>query len=273
MDTTNLEGKSILLVEDDSNFSLNFQRKLEALHANVIWAQTSENAISQVMENQKIELVLIDLDFGAGCDGTKTTKEILKYKKLPIIICSSQNQDNITTLLQEVQIYGLVDKNSNETILYSVIRQAITLFMADQQHLKINSQLNCMLTQIRSFIDNAPAAIAMVDKDLCFIEANKLYYHEYNIKYPELKGMFLYDVFPETPHRWKKKYADCLDGVEYSSEFDFFFRSDESIDFVKWKVTSWYDDDGKIGGIILFSVVLNKFLSDYKQFQFYSSVP
>jgi Response regulator containing CheY-like receiver, AAA-type ATPase, and DNA-binding domains len=260
----NLEGQTVLLVEDDPSTALVQQKMLMGLQLTAIWVQTGEQAVTQILNDPSVDFILMDIDLGAGINGIEATKEILKIRKIPILICTNHTSQEISALIDKIQIYGFIDKGANATIFKASIRQALHLFEADRELYKINSDLNGMLTQIRSFIDNAPAAIAMFDNDLRFLEANNMYYQEYNIKIPEIRGKHLYDVFPETPIRWKKIYVDCLEGGEFSSDFDLFFRSDETIDFVKWKVKPWYDERKQIGGIILFSVVLNKFLAEYK---------
>ncbi|HTR99125.1 MAG TPA: PAS domain S-box protein, partial [Bacteroidota bacterium] len=50
----------------------------------------------------------------------------------------------------------------------------------------------------------------------------------------------------------------CLAGAVESAEEDEFPREDGSIDWVRWEIRPWYETQGTIGGIILFSEVITE---------------
>ncbi len=111
---------------------------------------------------------------------------------------------------------------------------------------------------LRLFVENSPAAAAMFDCDMRYIVASRRYLSDYRLGEIDLVGRSHYDVFPEMPERWKEIHRKCLTGKIEKCDEDAFARADGTIDWVKWEIRPWYEDAGQIGGIILFSEVINE---------------
>lgn len=123
-----------------------------------------------------------------------------------------------------------------------------------------------MLNRLETFIQNTPAAVAVFDTEMRYIAVSKDYCHDYNLPSSDILGKSHYEIFTEIPARWREIHRKCLKGETLSNEMDVFFRENGETDFVKWSIHPWYDEFQKIGGIILFSVVLNKFITTYKRY-------
>jgi PAS domain S-box-containing protein len=61
------------------------------------------------------------------------------------------------------------------------------------------------------------------------------------------------ELFPEIPARWSEIHRRCLEGATEHCEEDAVVRPDGRIDWVRWEVRPFDDDDGAIGGIVIFS--------------------
>ncbi|MDP1728391.1 MAG: PAS domain S-box protein [Bacteroidota bacterium] len=112
--------------------------------------------------------------------------------------------------------------------------------------------------QLRLFIENSPAALAMFDKDMKYIIASKRFVLDYKIQDRQLIGKSHYEIFPEISQYWKEIHIRCLAGAIEKSDADFFEREDGSIDWVSWEIHPWYNTRDEIGGIILFSEVITE---------------
>jgi PAS domain S-box-containing protein len=112
--------------------------------------------------------------------------------------------------------------------------------------------------QLRLFIENSPAALAMFDKDMKYIMASKRYLIDYKLGDKRITDKSHYELFPELPQRWKDIHQRCLAGAIEKNEEEPFLRHDGSLDWIQWEIHPWYKNPGEIGGIILFSEVITQ---------------
>lgn len=111
---------------------------------------------------------------------------------------------------------------------------------------------------LRLFVEHSPAAIAMLDRDMKYIVASRRYIQDYELEVQDLTGRSHYEVFPDIPDRWKKIHTRCLNGAVERAEEDPFLRASGRVDWIHWEIHPWYEEAGKIGGIILFSEVITE---------------
>jgi PAS domain S-box-containing protein len=112
--------------------------------------------------------------------------------------------------------------------------------------------------QLRLFIENSPAALAMFDQDMKYIMASKRYLIDYKLGDKRIIGKSHYELFPELPQRWKDIHRHCLAGAIEKNEEEPFLRQDGSLDWIHWEIHPWYKTSGEVGGIILFSEVITE---------------
>jgi PAS domain S-box-containing protein len=106
--------------------------------------------------------------------------------------------------------------------------------------------------RLRLFVENVPAAVAMLDGELRYLSASRRWRQFYQFDEGYL-GRCHYDLFPEVPERWKAIHRRCLAGAVESSDEDRFERRDGSTQWLKWEVRPWYTQPGEVGGILIFS--------------------
>jgi PAS domain S-box-containing protein len=111
---------------------------------------------------------------------------------------------------------------------------------------------------LRLFVEHSPASIAMFDRDMRYIVASRRYITDYRLPDQDLTGRSHYEVFPEIPEHWKEIHRRCLAGTVEKMEEDPFPREDGTLDWVRWEIRPWYEETGRIGGIILFSEVITE---------------
>lgn len=107
--------------------------------------------------------------------------------------------------------------------------------------------------RLRLSIEWAPAAIAMFDRDMRYMAVSRRFAEEFKIAPDDLIGRSHYDVFPEIPERWREVHRRCLAGATERCAEEPFVRQDGSVAWVSWEIRPWYEGDGRIGGIALFS--------------------
>jgi PAS domain S-box-containing protein len=106
------------------------------------------------------------------------------------------------------------------------------------------------------FIQNAPAAIAMFDREMRYVAYSRRWLSDYGLGEQELAGRSQYEIFPDLPERWKEIYRRCLAGATEICDEDPFPRADGLVDWVRWEVHPWRTSKGDVGGIIIFSEVI-----------------
>ena len=107
--------------------------------------------------------------------------------------------------------------------------------------------------QLISFVNKAPAAIAMLDENLTYIAYSDQWLLLCELSDQSLINKHHYEVLTNLDDQQKKIYERCLHGESFSVDSAPFVRKDGSLRFLKWEINPWYADQNKIGGIILFA--------------------
>jgi PAS domain S-box-containing protein len=122
----------------------------------------------------------------------------------------------------------------------------ITLRKTQEEQLRRSEQ------RFGLFIAQAPAAVAMFDREMRYLAVSQRWLQDFGIQ-QDIIGRDHYKVFPEIPERWKAIHRRALAGAVERSEEDRFVRADGTVEWLRWEVRPWYDPAGAIGGIVIFS--------------------
>lgn len=124
--------KKILIVEDEALIAISEISILKKYGYDATTVSSSYKAIKKVDE-EKIDLILMDIDLGKGePDGVDTAKEILKKHDIPIVFLSSHQSPEIVSKTEKVTSYGYIVKSSSPTVLDASIKMAFKLYEANQ---------------------------------------------------------------------------------------------------------------------------------------------
>jgi PAS domain S-box-containing protein/putative nucleotidyltransferase with HDIG domain len=105
-------------------------------------------------------------------------------------------------------------------------------------------------------VSNAGSAIAIHDRDLRYIYVSGRYLRDYGVTEPDVVGKHHYDVFPDLPQKWRDAHQRALRGEVLSADRDPYPRADGSLMWTRWLCRPWYEADGSIGGIIVYTEVI-----------------
>ena len=122
------------------------------------------------------------------------------------------------------------------------------------------------------FIEHAPAALAMFDREMRYMAASRRWLRDYGLHAEDAIGRSHYDVFPEIPDRWKDLHRRALAGEDLYSDEDRFVRADCSIQWLRWEMHPWRASDGRIGGIVIFTEDITQQKKDKEQLRLAASV-
>lgn len=105
-------------------------------------------------------------------------------------------------------------------------------------------------------IRHAQSAIAVHDRELRYIYVSQRYLDDYRVQEQDIIGKHHYDVFPDLPQKWRDAHQRALAGVVQTGRDDIYVRDDGTVDYTNWVCRPWYQYDGTIGGIIVYTEVI-----------------
>lgn len=138
---------------------------------------------------------------------------------------------------------------SNQGIMYATVHVArdITKQKENENTLRENKE------KLQLFIEYAPAALAMFDREMRYIKVSKRWLNDFGLGDRNLLGLSHYEVFPEIPAPEKEAYRLTLEGEVQLMEADRFRRADGTVQWLRREIRPWYDAEGNPGGIVIFS--------------------
>jgi len=145
-----------------------------------------------------------------------------------------------------------IEQKGDEVVLFGSIANDITDRKETEEDLLHAHDL------MKYILEYSPSGIAVHDKDLNYIYVSKKYLKEYNVKENNIIGKHHYEVFPDLPQKWRDVHKRTLKGEVVGKEEDPYYREDGSIDWTRWESRPWYDKEGSIGGIIIYTDVITE---------------
>lgn len=107
---------------------------------------------------------------------------------------------------------------------------------------------------LSQFVQHVPVAVAMLDRNLHYLRASERWCKDHHLDPNNLVGRSHYAVFPDLPPHWKDFLDRCLAGEVLREEEESWQRADGSVEWLRWEVRPWGDEDGKPPqGVIIFA--------------------
>src|SRR5690349_19320425 len=98
----------------------------------------------------------------------------------------------------------------------------------------------------------------MFDTQMRYLFASRRWLSAFGLSLEDIEHKSHYELFPELPEHWKRVHERCLRGATESNEAEAFVRADGTVDWLRWEVRPWWDHQGRVGGLIMFSEDINK---------------
>ncbi len=131
--------------------------------------------------------------------------------------------------------------------------------LADEARLEVNRTLEAQAVLLQSheellriFVKHVPAAVAMLDRDMRYLQVSDRWCADFSLDSSEILGRSHYEVFPDLPERWKEIHRRGLAGETLRAEEDPWERAG-STNWSRWEIRPWQNQDGVQGGILIFS--------------------
>ncbi len=205
---------TILLVEDEAMISMTETLFLRNKGYNVISASTGDKALKIFRENDRIDLVLMDIELGSGLSGAETAEQMLAVRDRPVIFLTSYSDKNIVEQVKSITRYGYVAKNSGDYILISTIEMALELFNAKRKLAESEEKF-------RNLTEVSPSAI-MIHQDDYWVYSNPAGEYISGYTCDELYKMHYWDfVAPEFVDMVRDRGSEMPDSEHYTDLYEF----------------------------------------------------
>lgn len=107
--------------------------------------------------------------------------------------------------------------------------------------------------RLKSFVEHAPVALAMLDGDLRYVMTSPRWKTDFNLEGRELTGALHYEIFPNLPESWRAVHRRALSGETVSDDLASLTCADGKVVWVRREVRPWRNAAGAIGGIVIFA--------------------
>jgi PAS domain S-box-containing protein len=140
-----------------------------------------------------------------------------------------------------------------------IIRDITERKVAEEALLEMNRTLEAQGSLLRSrqellrvFVKNVPAAVAMLDREMRYLEVSDRWCTTYSCDGSQILGCSHYDVFPDLPERYREIHRRGLAGETIHADEDRWDREGGTT-WSRWEVRPWKTPEGAVGGILIFA--------------------
>ena len=106
---------------------------------------------------------------------------------------------------------------------------------------------------LRLFIEHAPAALAMFDREMRYLACSRRWLEMFEINPVNLAGRTHYEVLPNIPEEWRQAHQRALAGEVMPMRADRLVLPDARVLLIRREVHPWWTGTGEVGGVILFA--------------------
>ncbi|HEU5168368.1 MAG TPA: PAS domain-containing protein [Chitinophagaceae bacterium] len=179
-------------------------------------------------------------------------KEATHFVHIPIFIAGHESP--IAILSAALNPFRKFDNSYEQfsNLVADRIALEISKVISYDQEKKARKKIEESEEKNRLFIEYAPAAMAMFDKEMRYVSVSKLWMKEYDLT-GDIIGKKHYELFPNILQRWKDVHSRCMKGAVEKSDDDYYEKDDGTPVWLKWEVHPWYNAPGEIGGIVIFT--------------------
>jgi len=190
-------------------------------------------------ENQILER----LRAGGRIEYYETTRITKAGKKVAVSLTISPIKDSTGRLVGFCKLaHDVTERKRAEQVLRETNRalETQTAVLRSQEEL------------LKIFVKNVPAAVAMLDRDMRYLQVSDRWCVDFSLDSSQLLGRSHYEIFPDIPDRWKQLHRRALSGETLRAEEDRWDREGGTT-WLRWEIRPWQNLDGLPGGILIFS--------------------
>jgi PAS domain S-box-containing protein len=246
---TDKKSRSILIVDDEPLVIQTIAAILQKHGFTTMSASTASQSLEIIRRPGGPELVLMDIDLGAGMDGVEAAEIIIRESPVPVLFLSGHTESEYVSRTEDVSSYGFVFKDAGETVLLASVKMAFRLYDARNAAQERETALQASETRYRSLFDEAPVGYHELDLEGRVVNINQTELRMLSYERSEVIGekIWKFIVEPESHGAVAAKLAGRLQpGKRYERTFR---RKDGSTFPVYVDDVLLLDKDGNTVGI------------------------
>ena len=121
-----------------------------------------------------------------------------------------------------------------------------------QDALRAQRELAGTLARFELLLEHAPVALAMFDRDMRYTAVSRLWVTDFGLEDVAVIGRRHYDLFPDLPEQFLAAHRRALEGEAVRADEDRVVWADGRVTWKRWEARPWPDEDGAVGGVVLF---------------------
>jgi PAS domain S-box-containing protein len=154
------------------------------------------------------------------------------------------------SLLEALGNVSLLERPLSAVSLMSAVKSGLRARRRQYDTQTMLEDLRASEERLRLFIEHAPAALVMLDRDMRYLAVSDRWMKDFGLA-TSIIGRSHYEVFPEIPETWKESHQRCLAGATEQFPADRLVRADGSSYWLKREIRPWRDNQGRIGGLVI----------------------
>ncbi len=247
-----------LIVEDDELYAKVIKKDLEKSGFDVLGTfRTGEEAVEYIIENSKIDFVIMDIILAGTMSGIEAASEIYKKKDLPVIFLSGYYDDELIDKLLKINADAYLQKPFVLQTFVSMIKMSI-------QKKQLERNIKRQKDLLEMFFENAPVGSAFVEKNGGLRKANGFFYRIVGVDKSKLRKIS--DLFiDEDKVIFDSYHKDLFLNKRKSANFIVSLETNRKIK-LNINMNTIFSQDEKVDGVIMFihDVSEQKFFEEIK---------
>ncbi|TDG34912.1 PAS domain S-box protein [Pedobacter changchengzhani] len=119
---------------------------------------------------------------------------------------------------------------------------------------KIEKELELEKAILLAFIENTPAPVAMLDRNMKFLATSRRWRSDYAPSKNSIDGMSYYDIFTNLSAARIAKHKEVLNGLIIKRDEDTYVDAKTNVKHqISWEMRPWHKLDHSVGGVIVFT--------------------
>jgi PAS domain S-box-containing protein len=177
------------------------------------------------------------------------------WSDFPFVVLTSRHiypkEDALRArLLGTLGNVSLMERPLSSVSLTSAVKAGLRARQRQIETQAMLENLRASEERLRLFIEHAPAALVMLDRDMRYLAVSRRWTKDFGLS-GSIVGRSHYEVFPEIPPAWRESHQRCLRGETEVSTNDHLQLVDGRSFWLKRDIRPWWNNLGNIGGLIV----------------------